>query len=404
MKVSRIEKHEINKCHPMFKICSDYCLKSKNLYNHANYVVRQEFINNRKYIPYKELWRIFKTEDSFKAIGSNSGQHTLKILAQNWKSFFVAIKDWSKHPDKYLGRPKLPNYLDKDKGRFVWVLTNMQSKIIDGYLKFSFKPLHPYNRMFKTKVQGKHMQTRVVPKNGYYVLEIVYELDLNIEFKEPKRILGIDLGLNNLITTQNNFGEMPIVINGKPLKSMNQYYNKKLDKLRSIAKKVNDLDYTHNMYKLTQKRNNKVDSYLHKVSKWILKYCLAFKIDTVVIGNNKKWKQNSKMNKTNNRRFVQIPFDKLIHQLRYKLEQNGVKVILTEESYTSKASFIDQDEMKKDIEFSGKRIMRGLYKTTTGKLINADVNGAGNIIRKVFPNAFANGIKGVDFHPSIVNL
>lgn len=404
MKVTRIEKHEINKNHPMFNICNEYCIKSKNLYNLANYTIRQEFINNNKFIVYKDLSKLLKGTDAFKEIGSNSGQMTLKILEQNWKSFFVAIKDWSKYPEKYLGRPKLPGYLDKDKGRFIWVLTNMQSKIVDGYLKFSFKPLHPYNGLIKTKVQGKHMQTRIVPKKGYYVLEIVYELDLDINFRESNRILGIDLGLNNLITTQNNFSEMPIVINGKPLKSMNQYYNKKLAEMSSIAKKVNGLDFTNNMYRLTQKRMNKVDNYLHRASKWILNYCLAFNVDTVVIGNNKKWKQNSKMSKTNNRRFVQIPFDKLIHQLQYKLEQNNIKVILTEESYTSKASFIDQDEMKKDVQFNGKRVMRGLYRTNSKQLINADVNGAGNIIRKVFPNAFADGVKGVDFHPSIVNL
>lgn len=404
MKITRIERHEINKNHPMFNICNDYCLLSKNLYNHTNYVVRQEFINNNKFLTYHDTRKLMKVEESFKAIGSNSGQMTLKVLEQNWKSFFVAIKDWSKHPEKYLGRPKLPGYLDKDKGRFVWILTNVQSKIIDGYLKFSFKPLHPYNGLIKTKVQGKHMQTRIVPKKGYYVLEIVYELDLDINFREPDRIMGIDLGVNNLITTQNNFSEQPFVINGKPLKSMNQYYNKKLVKMQSTAKKVNNIDYTHKMYKLTQKRINKVDNYLHRASKWILNYCLAFKVDTVVIGNNKKWKQKSKMSKSNNRRFIQIPFDKLIHQLQYKLEQNNIKVILTEESYTSKASFIDQDEMKKDVQFNGKRVMRGLYKANSNQLINADVNGAGNIIRKVFPNAFANGVKGVHLHPSIVNL
>jgi putative transposase len=379
----------------MYKVCDEYCFKSKNLYNYANFIVRQEFINKNNFLNYYDIDSSIKKEEPYKNIGSNSGQMTLKILEQNWKSFFAAIKDWSKNPHKYLGKPKLPNYLDKD-GRFVWVLTNVQSKIINKELVLSFKPVKQFSGLIKTKAIGKHMQTRIVPNRDFYILEIVYQIEIPDIALETRRIVGIDLGLNNLITAQNNFGEQPFVINGKPLKSINKFYNKKASEAKSKLR--HNQNWSHRLDWLTTKRMNKMDAYMHKATKWILSYCVAFKVDTVVIGKNKKWKQKLKM-----KNFIQIPFEKLIGQLKYKFAENGIRVILTEESYTSKASFLDEDKLSKNV-FSGERVERGLYKTSSGVLINADVNGAGNIIRKVFPNAFANGIEGVCLHPSIINI
>ena len=398
LKGNRVERHIITKHHPMFKTCALYTRYSKDLYNHANYIVRKEFITNNNFIKYKELWKMMKTEESFKTIGSNSGQHTLKILERNWKSFFVAIKDWSKNPQKYLGKPKLPNYLDKE-GQLVCVLTNMQSQIKNGYLYFAFTPFKPFNNLMKVQFNGKHMQTRIVPKKGYFVLEVVYEIEVPILKEESTKIIGIDLGLNNLMAVQNNVGLKPFVVNGKPLKAFNNYYNMKKSSIQSELKKVNGLDWSVKLNQLTMKRDNKIDDYFHNASRYIVNYCIENNIDTVVIGKNDKWKQEFK----NQRNFVQIPLEKLINKLQYKLRDIGIKVILTEESYTSKASFIDNDEMKKDIEFSGKRVKRGLYQTNKGVLINADVNGASNIMRKVFPNIF-DGIKGVGLHPVIINM
>lgn len=383
----------------MFKICSEYTWYSKNLYNHANYIIRQEFINNNNFLNYHTVWQKMKSEESFKTIGSNSGQHTLKILERNWKSFFVAIKDWSKHPSKYLGKPRIPNYLDKNKGRFVCVLTNMQTQIKDGYLFFAFKPFKPFNELIRVKFEGKHMQTRIIPRKGYFVLEIVYEIELPQLKNDNSRVIGIDLGLNNLMTVQNSFGESPFVINGRPLKSYNQYYNKKKAKIQSELKRTNGMDWSNKLSQLTMKRENKVDSYIHNATRWLVNYCKAFDVDTVVIGKNKTWKQEFKRQQG----FIQIPYEKIIHLLQYKLKDIGIKVVLTEESYTSKASFLDNDEMKKGVSFSGKRIKRGMYVSSNGALINADVNGASNIIRKVFPKIF-DGIEGVGLHPSIVNL
>jgi len=402
MKVDRVERHVINKNHIMYEIVDEYCFKSKDLYNFANYAVRQEYIKNGKYTPYPDSSKLLKTSDPFKSIGSNSAQMTLRLLHQNWKSFFAAIEDWSKNPNKYLGKPRIPGYLDK-KGRYEWVLTNVQSKIVNGYLKFSFTPLKPFNDLIRTKVQGKHLQTRFIPKGDHYVMEIVYEKEISLESqKESKRIIGIDLGVNRFATVQNNVGLKPFAINGGDAKAINNYYNKQIAKYKSKAKKINKLEWTKRLQKITTKRNSKIDYFIHCASRHIVNYCIRNNIDTVVIGYNEGWKQNLKIN--NNQQFVSLPFRNFVSRLEYKLKEIGVKVIKTEESYTSKASFPDGDEMIKGFKFSGKRIERGLYKTRSGKLINADVNGASNIIRKVFSNAFEDGIKGVHFHPVIINI
>ena len=401
MKALRSERHIINQNHEMYTIVDEYCLKSKNLYNYANYIIRQSFIKEGVFIPYGKLTKEIKHHDPFKDIGSNSGQHTLKILEKNWKSYFASIKDWAKNPNKYLGKPRIPRYIEKE-GRYIWVLTNWQSKVVDGELRFSFKPLKKFNGLIKTKIANKHMQTRFIPKKSHYMMEIIYEIDVPSINESTKRIIGIDLGINNFSTIQNNFNEQPFVINGRKLKDINNYYNKELAKRKSIAMKTNQCHWSKKMQILTDKRTNKIDHYLHCCSKYIVDYCIAFKVDTVVMGYNKKWKQKSNMGAIN-QSFVSIPYQSFVNKMEYKLQQTGIKLILTEESYTSKASFLNSDPLVKG-EYNGKRVKRGLYKTNEGILINADVNAAGNIIKKVFPNAFADGIEGVGLHPVIVNV
>lgn len=403
LKIQRVERHIINNKHPCFRIFDELCFKSKNLYNYANYIIRQEFINNKNYIKYKDLTFQLKHSESFKDLGSNSSQHTLKMLDKSWKSFFVAIKDWSKNPSKYLGKPKLPKYKKKD-GRHICILTNMQSQIKDGYLYFAFKPLRPFNNLIKTKVTNKHMQTRIIPKGSCYVLEIVYQKEIELKEVKSKNIIGIDLGLNNFATITNNIGLKPIVINGKGVKSYNQYWNKQIAKYKSLAKTNNKLDWTKRLEKLTLKRYNKTDYFMHCASKYTIDYCIENDIDTIVIGHNKEWKQESNLYKTINQGFVQIPYDIFINKLKYKCEDVGIKLIETEESYTSGTSFIDNEKPIKENYNKKRRIFRGLFKSNTGKLINSDVNGAYQIIKKVFSDAFANGIEGVGLHPIVINL
>lgn len=385
----------------MWEICDEYCLKSKNLYNYANYEIRKSFIEKGEFIKYNDMTKMLKTTEVFKDIGSNSGQHTLKMLEKSWKSFFVSIKDYSKNPSKYLGKPKLPGYKNKD-GRHICVLTNMQSQIKDGYLYFAFKPFKPYNNLIKTKIKGKHMQTRIIPKGSCYILEIVYQIDDVKEKEFNSRIVSIDLGINNFVTMVNNIGLKPIVINGRGLKSINQYYNKQLSKYRSLAKTNNNLDWTKRLDKINMKRYNKVEYFMHCASRSIINYCIGMNISTVVIGLNKTWKQECKIGNTT-QKFVHIPYDNFISKLKYKCEENGIKLIITEESYTSGTSFIDNELPIKENYNKSRRKYRGMFISNKGIKINADVNGACQIMRKVFPNAFANGIEGVDFHPLVIN-
>ncbi|WP_205427308.1 RNA-guided endonuclease InsQ/TnpB family protein [Clostridium botulinum] len=403
MKAQRIEKHVINKNHKAYKLFDEYCFKSKNIYNLANYTQRQLFINKEPILKYVDLSKRLNKTEAFKEIGSNSAQMTLKLVCQNWKSFFVSVKDYTKNPSKYLGKPKLPKYKDKN-GRYIFTMTNMQTHIYDGYLFFAFKPLKCLNNLFKTKVTDKLLQTRVIPKGSIYVLEIVYEK----EIQEPKefnnRILGIDLGVNNLATCVNNVGVKPIIINGRPIKSINQYYNKKKSKLQADLKKRHKKDWSNKLDKLQRKRDVKIDYYLHCASKSIVNYCDGLDITQIVVGLNKTWKQESKLNNKINQNFISIPYDKFINMIKYKCEDVGISVIINEESYTSGCSFLDNELPIKENYNKSRRIVRGLFKSNNGQLINSDVNGAYNIIKKVIPNAFADGIEGVHLHPIRVNV
>lgn len=336
-------------------------------------------------------------------MGSNVGQQTLKVLDKAWKGFFVSIKDWKKNPSKYLGRPKLPKYKDKD-GRFLVGIDNIKVAIVEGYIRFGWKPLKELNNKFKTNVKGKLIQLRFVPKGSCYVMEVVYEIEVPECDSESKRIIGIDLGVNNFATISNNTGLKPFVINGKIIKSMNQYYNKKKAELQSDLKLRYNKNWSNRLQNLTDKRNNKINNFIHKSSKYIVDWCILYNIDTIVIGHNNEWKQESKLSKKVNQNFIGIPYETFIHQLKYKGENNGIKVIETEESYTSGTSFLDNELPIKQNYNKKRRITRGLFKSNTNKIINADLNGSYQIIKKVFPEAFVDGIEGVGLHPVKVNL
>ena len=401
-KIERVERHVINRNHPMYEACDLLCLQSKNMYNLCNYTIRQAFINDGVVRKYGDLNKELKYTDAFKELGSNSAQMVTKILCKNWKSFLVAVADYTKNPEKYFAKPKIPKYLKKD-GRFVCTLTNWQTQIHDGYLYFAFKRLKPFNNMFRTRVTGYHLSTRIVPKGGCYVLEIIYR-------KEPKqlnldrnRIISIDLGVNNFVTMVNNIGKQPIVINGKGIKSYNQYWNKEISKYRSIAKTVNGLDWTKKMQQLTTKRNFKMEYFMHCASRWIINYCIENNVGIIVVGKNDKWKQECDMSRFVNQNFVQLPDELFIDKLRYKSEEIGIDVIENEEGYTSGTSFLDNELPIRENYDKSRRVHRGLFISNTGIKINADVNGAYQIMRKVFSN-ITNEIVGEYLHPVIINL
>jgi len=303
-----------------------------------------------------------------------------------------------------LGKPKLPKYKNKIKGRNI-VIYELGAISKPG-LRNGLVKLSKTNISITTK-QKEIKEVRLVPRCSEYVIEIVYEVTItNTHSAVNSKIAAIDLGVDNLATVSSNaIGFKPLIINGKPIKSLNQFYNKKKAKLQQDLHKQDPKRYVSNQINtLTAKRNHKIETYLHQASRTIINYLLQNQIGTLVIGNNKEWKQNINIGKTNNQNFVQLPHYKFIQQLAYKAELARIKVIVNEESYTSRASFLDLDDIPtykagEKHNFSGKRIKRGMYKSAKGLLINADLNGSYNILRKVVPNAFTEGIEGLAVVP-----
>lgn len=400
--MNRVERHIIKQSNRYYSLLDNFCFKSKNLYNFANYQIRQKFIKDKEYLNYYKMDALVKQENmdvDYRSMPTaQSAQQCLKLLDKNWKSFFASIKDYSKNADKYLGRPKLPKYLSKN-GRNVLILTNQNCRLVDGIINFpkSFKGFY-----LKTKVDNLQ-QIRILPRNKCIIIEVVYQTAL-CEIKEDNgRYFSIDIGLDNLATITNNVGLQPVVINGKGLKSVNKYYNKQISHYREVAKRMNNIDYTNKMNRLTYKRNNKVEDYIHKASRLVIDYAVENNITRIIVGNNKDWKRESKMSKKVNQSFVGIPHQNFINKLIYKAQDSGLEVILTEESYTSGTSFLDNELPIKEYYNKSRRKYRGLFISNKGTKINADVNGSYQIMKKVFPKAFGNGIEGVGLHPIVVN-
>ena len=378
---------------------SKLCHKAKSLYNLANWYVRQDSFNLANSLSYYDLDFILKHKEAYRNLPSQTSQQILKLVNRNWKSYFKALKEYKQNYKKFRKKPKIPRYKKKN-GESIVIFTNQQCRIKNGYLFFPKKAnLEP----IKSRIKEKLKEVRVLPKGVCYIIAIVYEkaeqdLGLNKE-----HVLSIDLGLNNLITAVNNNGCKPFIIKGGMIKSINQYYNKQLAYFRSIENKKGNFHDTTRIKKLHLKRNNKITTLFHRISKNIIKYCIHNDIGTIVMGYNNGWKQKVNIGKKNNQKFVQIPFLKLVKQIEYKSKLKGIKVKRFEESYTSKCSFLDNESIEKHDTYLGKRISRGLFKTSKGRLINADVNGAYNIMRKAFPNAISvDGIEAFGLMPQIL--
>lgn len=390
-----VERHLIKKSSPYFKELDLLSFKSKNLYNMSNYLIRQSFIKDNKYLNYNEIERQVKTSSDYRELPSKVSQQVLMLLDKNWKGFFKSIKDYSKNNSKYKGRPRLPFYKHKTTGRNVLIYTSQaisKKELKKGFIKLSGSGIK-----VRTK-QTDIRQVRVVPRKDSYVIEVLYNREVKENDLNKEDFISIDLGLNNLATITSNKGIKSTIINGRVLKSFNQYYNKVKAKLQSY---VGDKGTSNRISKLTQKRNNKISDYLHKSSKYVIDMCLLNKIGKIIIGHNKQWKDSIEIGSINNQKFVSIPHSKFIDLIKYKSELQGIEVVVTEESYTSKCSFIDNESLSKQEVYKGKRVKRGLFRSELGFKINADINGALNIARKVIPefNIVKKGIEDVVVSP-----
>ena len=367
------------------------CYISKNLYNEANYIVRHEFFKTKRWIRYNELYKLLKRSENYRKLPAQTAQQILKIVDRIWKSFFNAMNAWKEKPERFNEMPRPPKYKKKN-GIFMLVFTNQQVKIKEGQLIFP----KVVGLKLNTRIKEGIREVRIIPKGVGYVVEVVYEKEVNVMKKERNRVAGIDLGVRNLITIANNIGEEPIVVKGGVAKSINQFFNKERARLQRIYAKQG-IKKSKRLKKLSVKRERKLRDFFHKVSKFVAEWCASHNIGRLVIGYNKEWKQEVNLGKRNNQNFVQIPFWTLIQQIKYKAEERGIEVIIVEEDHTSKCSFLD-DEQIEHRDYIGKR-EKGLFRSAMGIIINADVNAAYNIIRKAIPEAFADGIEGVGLHP-----
>lgn len=394
-----VEQHIISVNDKRYKDLDRICFLSKNLYNAALYTIKQEFLRTGKWIRYTSLDRKLKDEDNFdyRAISAASSQQILMSLDKSLKSYFSAIKSWKRDNKKFTGCPKFPKYKHKTKGRNVFPYSYAQFKHRDNYIFFPKKEgLSPLKTNCK---EGSVKQVRFVPKPDCYIIEVVYESKVKEQLLDNNRVMSIDLGVNNLASIVTNVSKKAILIDGRKLKSINQYYNKKKSKIQQQLKKTNGKENSRRLMSLTRKRNNKVKDYLHKASKEIINICLEDNITTLIVGHNDGWKQNTNLGKRNNQNFVSIPFETFISMLRYKSERQGLRFVEVNESHTSKCSSFDLEPVEHHDPYVGKRVKRGLFKTKDGILLNADINGSYNIMRKVKGDAVMPPYTGFGYNP-----
>lgn len=409
MQVKRIERHIINRQSKWYELFENKCYIAKNIYNHANYLIRQTFVNTNKYLTYREVEKLLHDDTEYTdywELGlANSSQQILRVLDKNWKSFFKAIKDWKLHPEKYLGRPKLPKYKKKN-GLKEFALTYNQFKLKPDNLIHFPKSLNGFTIKpnFINSQYNTIQQVRFIPQKDRIVVEIVYLKTIaDISIKSDNYI-GIDLGIDNFATIVSNNG-IAQIINGKGLKSINRYYNKLIAKNKSkLDLDKSETEYSHKLNSITNKRNDKVDYFMHNASSYVVNLALANNISTIVIGKNEGWKNECNIGKVNNQKFVQIPYNSFIAKLEYKCQEVGITLITINESYTSGTSFLDDELPIKENYNKKRRIKRGLFKSNQGKYINADINSACQILRKVFVNAFKPDNIGFVMNPVKVNI
>ena len=380
----------------------DICLKSGLLYNYVLYLVRQG-IFNKEYLKEYDLSTKLCRENQvdFRNLPNHVSQQVIKQVFQNIKSWIKLRKDFDKNPGKYDNhRPHLPKY-KKGKKQNIVVFTTSSCRVKDdGYIHFVKNVVEP----IKTNVKKDELkQVRIVPQATCYVVEVIYErkeIDLNLD---KDNFLSIDLGLNNLCSCISNVGVRPFIINGKVIKSLNRWYNKKKARLMSY---VSDKGTSRKIRRISLYRNCWIDDKIHKISRYIVNFCASNNIGRIIVGLNKEWKQEINIGKRNNQHFVSIPHSKLIDKIMYKAKLLGIEVVTHEESYTSKIDHLAFEPLKKQDDYLGRRKKRGLFQSSIGKLINADINGAVGIARKVIGDSCVNMIvgSGFAFNPIRLNI
>ena len=371
------ERHIILPSHPYFSECDHLTFLGKNLYNVTLFYQRASFFK-KDFQNYYAVNRVFTHENQmdYRALPAKVSKQVQMLVDKSFKSYFALVKKKTK--EEYDSPVRIPRYLHKIKGRCTLPYPkDALSLKEEGMVKFSKTGIKIKTKVEKERIQG----ARIVPKGNHFVIEILYKKTKKELVSDTiQKVAFIDPGLDNLMTvTSNAFS--PILYSGKSLKSMNQLANKKVAQVKSVLSK-RGLDNSPLLISIYNKRDRRIKDCLHKLSTHLVNQFVSHKIDTVIFGHNIGQKQDIKLGSVTNQNFVQIPFSQLISLLQYKCELQGIRFITTEESYTSKCSFLDLEEVTKQKEYLGKRVKRGLFQTKEGVLINADVNGSLNIGRK----------------------
>ena len=412
MIVQRTETHIIKESNPIYGWIVDECSRSRNLYNKTLFIYRQAFTGNHDKIEdFKPIIRHEKFISSFELVKQmaklkdvdyyamtkkNSGTQVVCQVDKTMKSWFASLKSYKKDPSKFRGRPRIPSYKKKDELNCL-IYTYVDAKLQkDGSinLRRDIKlPIHTNLKNFQ--------QIRLVPKTGFIQVEIIYNKEVDDNHLDQTRAIGIDLGLNNLMAITSNIGNISILVNGRPLKSMNQYYNKRKAYLTSLLEK-GKLKSSKRLRRLEMKRMMKIKDYLHKTSRRIVELMEQNDIGTCFIGYNDGWKNEVEMGKKNNQNFVSIPYSLLINMLRYKIEEKGGVLVELNEAYTSKCSFLDNEEICKHETYKGKRVKRGLFLSSDKKALNADINGSLNILKRGIGFSFK--VENEIFRPTKIDI
>ena len=371
MKLQLTQQIVVSNKNSKFTQLDELCFLSKNLYNVALYHIRQYYKETNKYLSYNKLTKILSDSNNidYRAIPyTQSAQQVLRQVDKQYKAFYASIKSKKMQGKKV----RLPKYKDKENGRNIFVYTNQCAKVSNKivYLKTKQGTLS-----FNT-VADNIQQVRLVPKGNHIVVEIIYNVEYKLK-EDNKRYASIDLGLNNLCTLASNVAQS-IIVNGKPLKSINHHYNKTKAKLQSKLSKNKHTSKRIN--RLTIRRNSKIKDYMHKVSRKIVDYMEANSLNTLFVGKNVGWKDSINLGKTNNQNFVSIPYNMLIQMLEYKCKLAGINIVIINEAYTSKCSFLDSEKICKHDNYAGRRVKRGIFISSSGIIINADINGSLNIM------------------------
>jgi putative transposase len=394
-----VEHHRINRSDLRFAALDEAAFASKNLYNVALYVTRQAFIVRGEVIPYARLARELRTHDAYRTLPAKVSQWVLKQVCAAWDSFRAARKAYLADPSRFLSRPKLPHYKPKDgRNLLTYTIQALSVPLLrQGRIKLSGLAVEVLTR--KTRVQ----QVRVVPRGTHYAVEVIYRQDMTVTDVNPAWLAGLDLGVGNLAAIATNKpGVAPRLVNGRPLKAINQAYNKARARLQ--AKLPSTQHISRQLHALTDARNRRMRDYLHNASRAIVTWLVQERIGTLIIGYNAGWKQRVTLGRRTNQTFVSIPFQRFIQLLTYKANLLGITVITHDEAYTSKCSFFDEEPVGKRATYAGRRVHRGLFRTRCGQHVNADVNAAYNQIVNVAPDAFGPGRRGAVVAPVRIAL